>query len=139
MAKQPSYPVKELRSYVRESDNIVCYHPVCVKPKEVFVEQARKIWGDRYDYTDSVYTNNKQPIIIYCPKHDYHFRVAMAQNHILKPKKGFKPTGCPVCAAEQLHGCEYGTDWRNYLKVCAKNSRVGRIVQPPSHKAKTPE
>jgi len=135
MAKQPSYPVKELRSYVRESDNIVCYHPVCVKPKEVFVEQARKIWGDRYDYTDSVYTNNKQPIIIYCPKHDYHFRVAMAQNHLMK----HNPTGCPVCRAEETHKCEYGKDWRKYLKVCAKNNRVGRIVQPPSHKAKTPE
>lgn len=135
MAKQPSYPVKEMRSYVRESDNIVCYHPICLKPKEVFVEQARAIWGNRYDYTDSVYTNNKEPITIYCPKHDYHFRVAMAQNHLMK----HKPTGCPICAAEKLHNCEYGTDWRNYLKVCAKNNRVGRIVQPPSHKAKTPE
>ena len=124
--KQPSYPVKELRSYVRESDNILCYHPVCVKPKEVFIEQARKIWGERYDYTDSVYTNNKEPIIIYCPKHDYHFRVAMAQNHLMK----HKPTGCPVCRAEETHKCEYGKDWRNHLKLCAKNNRVGRIVQP---------
>ena len=139
MAKQPSYPVKELRSYVRESDNIVCYHPVCVKPNEVFIEQARKIWGDRYDYSESEYIHGKKPIVIYCPKHDYHFRVAMAQNHIMKERPGFKPTGCPVCAAEKLHGCEYGTDWRKYLKLCAKSNRVGRIVQPPSHKAKTLE
>lgn len=135
MAKQPSYPVKELRSYVRESDNVVCYHPVCVKPNEVFVEQARKIWGDRYDYSESEYIHGKKPIVIYCPKHDYHFRVAMAQNHLMK----HNATGCPICAAEKLHGCEYGTDWRKHLKLCAKNNRVGRIVQPPSHKAKTPE
>ena len=123
MAKQPSYPVKELRSYVRESDNILCYHPICVKPKEVFIEQARAIWGDRYDYSESEYIHGKKPIVIYCPKHGYHFQVKMAQNHLKK----ISPTGCPVCAAEKLHGCEYGTDWRNHLRVCAKNSRVGKI------------
>lgn len=127
MAKQPSYPVKEMRSYVRESDNIVCYHPICIKPKEVFVEQARAIWGNRYDYTDSVYTNNKEPITIYCPKHNHHFRVAMAQNHLIKPGGKIKPTGCPICAAEKLHNCEYDTDWQKYLKLCAKQNRVSKI------------
>ena len=112
---------------------------VITKTKERFVEQARAIWGNRYDYTDSVYINNRKPITIYCPKHDYHFRVAMAQNHILKPHGTFKPTGCPVCAAEKLHGSEYGKDWRRYLKVCAKNNRVGRIVQPPQKHFKSPE
>jgi len=132
MAKQPSYPVKELRSYVRESDNIVCYHPIRVKPKEVFIEQARAIWGDSYDYTDSVYTNNKEPITIRCRKHDHYFTVAMAQNHIMKERPGFKPTGCPVCAAEKLHGCEYGTDWRKYLEPTPGQNRVRRIVHPHS-------
>ena len=111
------------------------------KNKEQYIEQARKQWGDLYDYTDSVYTHGKKPIVIYCPKHDYHFRVAMAQNHILPPNgTTFKPTGCPVCAAEKLHGCEYGKDWRNYLKVCAKNNRVGRIYQPKTNnKHRSPE
>ena len=141
MAKQPSYPVKELRSYVRESDNIVCYHPICVKPKEVFIEQARKIWGDQYDYTDSIYTNGRCPIIIYCPKHDFHFRVAMAQNHIMPPHGNtFKPTACPVCQYERQYGKEYGTNWRDFLKLSAKNSRVG-LIRPDTKKRpiKTPE
>ncbi len=115
------------------------YRPDNRKTISYFEEQARKIWGDRYDYTDSVYTHGKEPIVIYCPKHDYHFRVAMAQNHIMKPHGTFKPTGCPVCRAEELHKCEYGKDWRKYLKVCAKNNRVGRIVQPPKHHYMTPE
>lgn len=139
MAKQPSYPVKELRSYVRESDNILCYHPICVKPKEVFIEQARAIWGDRYDYTDSVYTNNKEPITIRCRKHDHYFTVAMAQNHIIKERPGFKPTGCPVCSYEQQYGEHFGTDWRKYLEPTSGQNRVRSIVQPPSHKNKTPE
>lgn len=112
---------------------------VITKTKEYFIEQARKIWGDAYDYSDSEYIHGKKPIVIYCPKHDYHFKVGMAQNHIMKERKGFKPTACPVCAAEKLHGCEYGADWRKYLKLCAKNNRVGRIVQPPKRDQKTPE
>jgi serine protease inhibitor ecotin len=89
----------------------------------VFIEQARKIWGNRYDYSESEYINGKKPIVIYCPKHDHHFKVGMAQNHLMK----HNATGCPVCAAEKRYGCEYGTDWRKYLKLCAKSNRVGKI------------
>ena len=116
-----------MKEYIRTSDGVKCFAPIHKKPKEVFIEQARKIWGDRYDYSESEYMHGKKPIVIYCPKHDYYFRVTMAQNHIMKERPGFKPTGCPVCAAEKLHGCEYGTDWRKYLKLCAKNNRVGKI------------
>ena len=128
MAKQPSYPVKELRSYVRDSDNILCYHPICVKPKEVFIEQARAIWGDCYDYTDSVYTNNKEPITIRCRKHDHYFTVAMAQNHLMK----HNATGCPVCSYEQQYGEHFGNDWRKYLEPTPGQNRVRRIVHPHS-------
>lgn len=134
-----SKELREIRTGI-DKNGRVFRNAVITKTKAYYVEQARKIWGDKYDYTDSIYTHGKKPIIIYCPKHDYHFRVAMAQNHVLPPHgKTFKPTGCPICAAEKLHGCEYGTDWGKYLKLCAKNSRVGRIVQPPSKKRKTPE
>ena len=94
--------------------------PDNTKPLARFVEQAHEIWGNHYDYTDSVYDGGKKPIIIYCPKHDYHFRVAMAQNHILKPHGTFTPTGCPICRAEITHKTEYGKDWRKYLKVSKK-------------------
>lgn len=131
--------LREIRTGINKHGE-VCRYAVIIKTKEYFIEQARAIWGDRYDYTDSVYVHGKKPIIIYCPKHDYHFRVAMAQNHIMKPHGTFKPTGCPVCMAEKTHGREYGPDWRNYLKVCAKNSRVGYIQQPKSPTAhKSPE
>ncbi len=111
-------------------DGLIHEHPEIRKTKEQFVAQARTIWGDRYNYTDSIYTSNKEPITIYCPKHNHHFRVAMAQNHLMR----HKPTGCPICRAEETHKCEYGTDWQKYLKLCAKNNRVGRIVQLPSKK-----
>lgn len=100
--------------------------PITRKTKEEFVRQAREIWGDRYDYTDSLYIGGKMPILIYCPKHDYHFRVAMAQNHILKANGTFQPTGCPICQAEKTHNREYGKDWQRHLRICKKNSRVAK-------------
>lgn len=97
--------------------------PITKRSKEDFVANANEVWHGIYDYTDTMLTGMKEPIEVYCPKHDYHFPVKMAQNHLKK----IKPTGCPICAAEILHGCEYGKDWRKYLRVCAKNNRVGKI------------
>ena len=117
------------------------YRPDTRKSKDRFVEQARKIWGDQYDYTDSIYIHGKKSITIYCPKHDYHFRVAMAQNHILPPHGNtFKPTACPVCQYERQYGKEFGTNWRDFLKLSAKNNRVGLIQpEPKKRPIKTPE
>lgn len=59
-----------------------------------FIERAQALWGDAYDYSDMDFTTGKQPCMIRCPKHGM-FRVAMAQNHILKNER-FR-TGCPYC------------------------------------------
>lgn len=106
------------------------------RTKESYEALARNVWGDRYDYTDSIYTNERSPITIYCPKHDYHFTVAMAQNHILRAKGTFQPTGCPVCQYEEQYGEEYGTDWDLFLKLSPNSNRVGKIVYEPSAKKK---
>jgi len=116
------------------------YYPDNHKTLADFVEQARKIWGDQYDYTDSVYTNNKKPITIRCRKHGHYFTVAMAQNHIMKPHGKFKPTGCPVCSYEQQYGEHFGTDWRKYLEPTPGQNRVRRIYQPKiNNKHRSPE
>ena len=97
------------------------------KSKEQFIKEAHAIWGNVYDYTSSLFLGSKQPIRIYCPKHDHFFVVSMAQNHIINPKHGVKPTGCPVCAYEQQTGKKYGTEWRSQLKLSKKQNRVGKI------------
>ena len=75
---------------------------IVVKTKEAFIRQARKIWGDQYDYTESVYTDNKSPITIRCKKHDHYFTIAMAQNHVIKQHGKVRPTGCDLCMAEEI-------------------------------------
>jgi len=98
---------------------------VITSTKEQYVQQANEVWHGCYDYTDSVYEDKLKPIVIYCPKHELHFTVAMAQNHIKK----HNATGCPVCAAEKRHGREYGPDWRDYLKLSQNSNRVG-VIRP---------
>lgn len=123
-------------------DGRMSTHPVIKKTKEEFVRQARMIWGDRYDYADSEYIDGKKPILIYCPKHDFHFRVAMAQNHILKANGTFQPTGCPICQAEKAHNKEYGKDWKKHLEICKNTCRVRKIEyekQQSKHQCLTPE
>lgn len=74
---------------------------IVAKTKDAFVRQAREIWGDQYDYSESVYTDNKSPITIRCKKHDHYFTVAMAQNHVIKQHGKVRPTGCDLCMEEE--------------------------------------
>ena len=104
-----------------------------------FVAEANKIWHGIYDYTDSVYRDKLSPITIYCPRHDLHFTVGMAQNHVIKPHGKGKATGCPVCSYEQQHGKQYGPEWRETLRLSPKQNRVGLIRQKHSRTVKTPE
>lgn len=59
--------------------------------KDEFVEKSRKIHGDKYDYTETVYLSALEPVTIRCPKHGYF--TLRAENHYLK-SIGY---GCPRC------------------------------------------
>ena len=57
--------------------------------KERFIDKAQKIHGDRYDYSQVEYVNNKTDVIVICPEHG-PFPVA-PQDHL----QGMN--GCPKC------------------------------------------
>ncbi|QFQ76874.1 hypothetical protein [Vibrio harveyi] len=60
---------------------------------ETFIEQAKSVHGERYDYSKTVYPkNNKQQVIITCRKHG-DFKQA-ASDHINQK------SGCQKCKAE---------------------------------------
>lgn len=123
---------------IDKNGNPYCVH-VVRKTLDDFVAEANEIWHGIYDYTNSVYRDKLSPITIYCPRHDLHFTVGMAQNHVIKPHGKGKATGCPVCSYEQQHGKQYGPEWRETLRLSPKQNRVGRIIQPQSLKTKTPK
>ena len=62
------------------------------KTTEEFIKEAKKIWGDRWIYTDTEYKSSTEKVNIICPKHGVFSQIAYShlQGH-----------GCPRCANEQ--------------------------------------
>lgn len=56
---------------------------------EDFIKKAKEVHGDKYDYSASVYTGNKNPIDIICPIHG-KFTQSKASHHL-------DGSGCPHC------------------------------------------
>lgn len=116
---------------------------------EIFIRRAKAIHGDHYDYSKSVYVNNRQPLIITCPKHG---------DFLQSPNTHLDNHGCPYCKGDaererllngkakaivpeqtktteefiadaiRLHGDRY-----NYDKVDYKNSKEKVVIVCPEH------
>lgn len=64
------------------------------KTTKQFIEQARKVHNDKYDYSKSNYTKAREKICIICPKHGEFW---------MTPDNHLRGQGCPVCGAENRH------------------------------------
>ncbi|MBQ0141600.1 MAG: hypothetical protein KBT06_02155 [Prevotellaceae bacterium] len=62
------------------------------KTTEQFVSEARKIHGDKYDYSKTAYLTSNDKVCIICPIHGEFWQVA--SSHLSK-------CGCPKCAIKQ--------------------------------------
>ena len=58
---------------------------------KVFIEKAKKVHGDKYDYSKVNYINNSTPVTIICPKHGEFQQ---------KPNNHLNGQNCPKCANE---------------------------------------
>ncbi len=63
-----------------------------------FIEQARIIHGNTYDYSQTVYVNAKTPIVIICKRHG-EFKMT-PDNHIRGNKINNKGNGCKKCVGK---------------------------------------
>jgi len=110
-----------------------------------FVERAKKVHGDKYDYSKVAYKNSKKKVCIICPKHGEFWK-----NPIAHMNGG----GCPECfeenrhlirqkdktyfveKAKKVHGDRY--DYSKVIYTKAKNKVViichehGEFLQKPS-------
>lgn len=77
--------------------------PKCVKEEngnkkrltqEIFIEKARKIHGDKYDYSKVEYVNVDTKVCIICPEHGEFWQTP--HNHIGQKQ------GCPYCTNSHL-------------------------------------
>lgn len=107
-----------------------------------YIKEARKVHGDKYDYSKVEYKNSKDKVCIICPSHGEFYQ--NANSHLLG-------VGCPKCSTEskrltdkefikkarKIHGELY-----DYSKVEYKNTRTpveifckvhGYFTQLPLH------
>lgn len=116
--------------------------------KEEFIEKARKIHGDKYNYDNVNYFNMSTKICIICPEHGEFWQTPKA--HITQGY-GCKKCGRKICAkktkktteefikeAKEIHGDKYDYSKTEYInaftKVCVICSEHGEFwITPHDH------
>lgn len=69
-------------------------HALFRKSTEQFIEEAKKVHGDKYDYSKVEYIGNKEKICIICPEHGEFWQ---------SPIKHLKGNGCQRCIRENAN------------------------------------
>jgi very-short-patch-repair endonuclease len=72
----------------------VYMHRTKKKTTEEFVNEARTIHGNKYDYSKTVYVNQLTEVCIICPIHGEFWQ---------KPKNHLKGNGCQKCKIDKSH------------------------------------
>jgi len=121
-----------------------CGCPKCAgkgKNKDYFLEKAKEIHGDKYDYSKVEYVNWNTKVCIICPKHGEFWQ--SPEKHISQKHQ------CPKCSnrvkltndefidrAKQVHGDKYDYSKVKYIncdtKVCIICPEHGEFFQSPS-------
>ena len=108
---------------------------------EEFIQHAKGIHGDRYDYSKVEYVNNRTKVCIICKEHGEFWQ---------KPYNHLSGKGCPKCAnknmttidfilkSKKIHGdkydyskAEYKDSHTNVCIICTKHGKF--YISPNSH------
>jgi flavorubredoxin len=109
--------------------------------QEEFIEKAKRIHGDRYDYSKTNYINTRTEVCIICSKHGEFWQKPV--EHISRKR------GCPKCSgvcrsnteefvrkAKDVHGDKYSYSKVKYInahtKVCIICPKHGAFWQEPN-------
>ena len=98
---------------------------------EEFVEKAKTVHGDKYDYSKVEYLNNSTKVCIICPEHGEFWQ---------KPSNHLMGNGCPKCNGKGLSSEEYiieahkvHGDKYDYSKVDYKSKKEKICIICPEH------
>ena len=108
---------------------------------EEFIQRARKVHDNKYDYSKVVYEKNNKKVCIICPEHGEFWQTP--HNHL-------KGQGCPKCSgrfqtdteyfiekAKKIHGNKYDYSKVEYVdshtKVCIICPEHGEFWQSPQN------
>lgn len=106
---------------------------------DIFINKAKEVHGDKYDYSRVEYINSTTKVCIVCPKHGDFWQ---------KPAQHLQGRGCPVCGgklkkdtetfialARSVHGNKYDYSKVEYVnnatKVCIVCPEHGEFWQTP--------
>ena len=71
--------------------------PLCSKNKKMntedFIRKAKLVYGDKYDYSKTVYTRTHDKVLVTCPKHGDFYTM---------PSNFLRGEGCPSCSQSKL-------------------------------------
>lgn len=112
--------------------------------QERFIELAKELHGDVYDYSKVKYINNKTPVVIICPNHPEPEVFAQQPCDHNRRKE---PRGCPYCANTSrsltqlkrqdiyIKQCEdvHGKGTYDYSKTVYMGARKKVIITCPKH------
>ena len=114
--------------------------PLCSKNRkttEMYIEEAKKVFGDLYDYSKTVYKSVHEKVTIICPIHGEFVKEA---------KEHLSGAGCPKCALDKKHRSfaltteefirrsrEVHGDLYDYSKVNYINQRTPVLIGCPKH------
>lgn len=114
--------------------------------KEQFIERAKKVHGDKYDYSKVVYNGMHEKVCIICPMHGEFWQTPA--NHLsgkgckkcaqilLWDKRGRKTTESIINEFKELHGDKYDYSKvkyvNNHTKVCIICPIHGEFYQTPA-------
>lgn len=114
------------------------------KTTEEFIDEAKIMHTNKYDYSKTVYSNNRTKVCIICPEHGEFWQI---------PGKHLSGQGCPVCGgtkknnnetfiikANKVHVDKYDYSKVNYInnktKVCIICPEHGEFWQDPHNHLK---
>lgn len=117
-----------------------CSHRSYKYTMDEFLERAKKVHGDKYDYSKVEYVNSRTKVCIVCPEHGEFWQTPY--KHVNSKQ------GCPKCAkncrlntddfikkAKEIHGNEYDYSKVHYehneKKVCIICPEHGEFLQTP--------
>lgn len=90
-----------------------------LKTKEQFIQDAKRVHGNRYDYKNVVYTGANVKVDIICEKHGTFKQ---------SPSKHILGRGCPKCKVDRI---KEGIAARSKQKI---EEGLKELVQPEDHK-----
>ena len=93
---------------------------------DVFIEHSRKVHGDKYDYSKSIYVNNHTKIIIICNEKN---KQGDSHGEFLQtPQTHKRGAGCPACAAIQTTS-KFATSIIEYLETLGYKDQVSMDLE----------